>query len=454
MVNGNDWAWVDGSDAVSEGNFVWTSGPEAGDAFDSSLSWYNGDPSGSNQANYDNLLIWDGGGDVLYAFDDDFNAFGYVVEFEGSDLLSAGTFAITSGYDSRGEANTLVGGEGNDTLYGSMGNDTLDGGNGDDIVFGDVGDDIIIAGAGNDVLDGGFGDDVLSSTTTSTMTFTPTVADILAENSNVSYNAATGNFYEYVSVGAATMSHSTALSAATANIINGVSSHLATLSDGAEQTFVGGLINGNDWGWIDGSDSATEGSFVWEAGPDAGDALDASLSWYNGDPSNSNTDARDNLLIWDGGGDVLFAFNGNAYGYIAEWEGSDLLAPTDVLVNTSSDTVSLAGGYGADTLYGGAGIDTFIFEAASAYNDVDQIIDFVTGSGGDLLDISDLLTGFVDGVSDISDFVQFTTSGGDTIVSIDANGVTDGQSFTGIAQINDVTGLEEATLYGNGQIIV
>ncbi|MBL4589987.1 MAG: type I secretion C-terminal target domain-containing protein, partial [Alphaproteobacteria bacterium] len=111
---------------------------------------------------------------------------------------------------------------------------------------------------------------------------------------------------------------------------------------------------------------------------------------------------------------------------------------------------SLSGGDGLDTLYGGDGADTFIFEAASAYNDIDQIVDFRYGQG-DALDISDLLTGFS---GTITDYVNFVDSGSDILVQVDGNGLTGGTSFTTIGQLNNVTNLDEALLYAAGGIIV
>jgi Ca2+-binding RTX toxin-like protein len=113
---------------------------------------------------------------------------------------------------------------------------------------------------------------------------------------------------------------------------------------------------------------------------------------------------------------------------------------------------SLSGGAGQDTLFGGDGLDTFIFEAVSAFADRDILADFSTGEG-DILDISDLLTVAFSGT--ITDFVNFDDSSGtDTIVQVDRDGTAGGFGFQDIAEINGITGLDEATLYSNGNIVV
>lgn len=115
-------------------------------------------------------------------------------------------------------------------------------------------------------------------------------------------------------------------------------------------------------------------------------------------------------------------------------------------------TSTITAGDGLDTLYGTDAVaDTFVFESASAFNDIDEIISFKT-SDGDAIDISDLIVGAFSGT--ITDYVQFVDSGTDTIVQVDANGLTGGSSYSSIAQIDNITGLDEATLYTDGNIII
>jgi Ca2+-binding RTX toxin-like protein len=59
------------------------------------------------------------------------------------------------------DANTLIGGDGDDTLWGDGGNDRLEGGFGVDMVMGGDGDDIITDAGDIDMLKGGAGNDVI-----------------------------------------------------------------------------------------------------------------------------------------------------------------------------------------------------------------------------------------------------------------------------------------------------
>ena len=95
----------------------------------------------------------------------------------GSDSLKGGSGADTlngdSGNDSLkgGQGNDLVaagegddwasGGKGDDNVSGGKGNDALYGNTGNDLVVGNSGDDTVIGGAGNDTVDGSSGTDKL-----------------------------------------------------------------------------------------------------------------------------------------------------------------------------------------------------------------------------------------------------------------------------------------------------
>ncbi len=505
IVNGSQWAWVDGSDVDSEGNFVYESGPEAGTSFSTALSWNGGDVSNTNTDARDNVLIWDGGGDVLFAFDGD--AYGYVAEWEGSDVI---TPIIQSGFDSRGETNTLNGGAGHDTLHGSLGDDILDGGSGNDILnggYGDdtasyesatngvrvnlstglalnhgtdilnsienvtggdfndnitgdtgdnvlhggAGDDRILGGNGNDTIFGGDGSDVIGSLVLSNDI---TVADVLALDDSLNYNAATGNFYKFVST---TSTWTDANAAAQADILFDTAGHLVDINSAAEHAYVSSIVDSGAHFWSGGSDSAVEGQWQWSDGTvfwDSGASTGEYTDWFNGSDT-SNRDDYDNLIILNGDNfsNQFYAFTGTGFSaaYLIEWEGASVL-DYSLAVNTTTDVTTISGGNGQDRLYGGQGIDIFVFEAATDYSLVDRIHNFVTGTDGDALDISDLLT---DTSGDITEYIQFVDSGpNDTLVQVDRDGAGTDHGFENIAKIFDLNGLDEVTLHTDGNIII
>ena len=155
------------------------------------------------------------------------------------------------------------------------------------------------------------------------------------------------------------------------------------------------------------------------------------------------------------GGNVLEADisgpdTGGGFVDLAGYVGSNVVTLSGA--GTDADDI-ISGGAGTDTLYGGGGADTFIFEAASAFAQTDTIMDFST-TDGDILDISDIITGAFSG--NIKDYVQFTSDGatGDTLVQVDANGTAGGTVFSTIARLDGIVGLDEVELYNAGDIIV
>jgi hypothetical protein len=127
--------------------------------------------------------------------------------------------------------------------------------------------------------------------------------------------------------------------------------------------------------------------------------------------------------------------------YIIEWDAEPFF-----------NTTFLSGGDGLDTLYGSSGLDVFVFEAATAYNDLDVIENF--GYSLDSIDLSDLLTGYNALTDDINDFVQLTEGGGNTTIAVDANGTAGGSSFSNVTIVNGVTGMDLDTMEIDGTLIV
>lgn len=111
-------------------------------------------------------------------------------------------------------------------------------------------------------------------------------------------------------------------------------------------------------------------------------------------------------------------------------------------------------GAGLDTMHGGAGADTFVFELASAFSNVDVIRDFSVGDD-DVIDLTDILDTVYDPLSDaIADFVQFTESSGNTFVEVDRDGTGSTYSFAQIAKLEGVTNLASPELLEtNGNLL-
>jgi Ca2+-binding RTX toxin-like protein len=112
----------------------------------------------------------------------------------------------------------------------------------------------------------------------------------------------------------------------------------------------------------------------------------------------------------------------------------------------------LVGGGGADVIAGGQGSDRFDYNSINEGGDT--ISDFTPGVGNDKLDIKDMLVGYDPSTSALSDFVKLTTSGGNTIVSVDPNGSAGGQSFTQLVTLQNVTGLLLNDLQANGNLVL
>jgi|GEM_PF-1922729 len=115
----------------------------------------------------------------------------------------------------------------------------------------------------------------------------------------------------------------------------------------------------------------------------------------------------------------------------------------------------LAGRLGRDDLFGKSGADTFIFEADSAFADVDRVRDFSTVEN-DKIDISDILTAYDPFTELLTDFVQITDDGTNSYLAVDANGLQDSiADFVVIAEITGVTGItDEDLLVANGNLVV
>jgi hypothetical protein len=130
--------------------------------------------------------------------------------------------------------------------------------------------------------------------------------------------SANGHWYEVVKNDLQS-SWSGALGAAAAHSFGGMTGYLATITSQAEQDFLNGYVAAYAPGpsWLGGSDAAVEGSWVWQTGPETGDAL-VFFNWAGGEPNNLNNE--DGLIGWwsgDGWNDLLDGYGG--YSYLVEY---------------------------------------------------------------------------------------------------------------------------------------
>lgn len=415
--------------------------------------------------------------DQLYGEDGDDELFGN----EGNDKIVGGI-----GLD------TLAGGQGNDRIFGGIGddiiygdegddvvvagtgNDTIDGGDGADMLRGGDGDDIIDGGVGNDVIFGGLGSNILYGRdgndiiygasdqniiygnagvdtiySGSLESLDDTISNILANNAGVVYSSETNSFYQYISTDVTWV---TAMSSSVSSTLVGlpsVNGHLLTITSALENSYIDTYLGVED-SWLAATDITTEGEWFWVDGPESntqfwtGGASGSSVNslyseWAPSEPSNF-------VSTWDygvilGSGDWLADRNIAPGGFVIEWEADSLL--------TTVDRTFIDSGAGADSIYLADGVDVISFSDASS---IDTIYDFDI-TDRDSLDIDDIIS--YDPLNDdLSDFIQLAESGGNTTMSIDANGLTGGASFTDIAVLDGVTGLDVQAMISGENLIV
>jgi Ca2+-binding RTX toxin-like protein len=136
----------------------------------------------------------------------------------------------------------------------------------------------------------------------------------------------------------------------------------------------------------------------------------------------SNTSTADanlkfNVSVVDADGDITATQTLNV-----TIEGSHTFVGLDGVVESITGTSS-----GNDILTGGTGSDIFHWNTGDTGQDT--ITDFSkgpVGSGGDVLNLTDLLQGEHQTVASLADggYLSFSYSGGNTTITIDANGTT------------------------------
>lgn len=379
----------------------------------------------------------------------------------GSDTVSNFENILGSAFNDTLTGNTAVniidGGAGNDTIQGGTGNDTLIGGLGTDkltyaaaasaitvslalgsaqstggagtdtisgfedltgsasadTLSGDANANVIDGGAGNDTIDGGAGNDTLTGgSNTDTVTFA-------SATSGVTVNLATTTAQNTVGAGTDTISGFEKLTgSAYADVLTGDSGANTITGGDGDDTIQGGA--GNDT--LTGGNGTDTLSYAAAAS-----AVTANLA----------TATAQNTV--GAGSDTISGFEnltGSAF--------NDTLTG-----NSSANTIH--GGTGTNSLTGGGGADIFAFDPAVTMNNIQ---DFSTAQS-DKLDISSLIEAYDPLTHALTDFVQITTSGANSSLFVDQDGLGATYGLVQVGSILGVTGLtDEAALVAAGTLIV
>lgn len=230
------------------------------------------------------------------------------------------------------QANILTGGAGNDTLNGQNGNDTLDGGTGNDTMLGGAGDDTYSVDAALDVVNeaiaGSSGTDTVNSSITGAAGYTLTTG-----------------VEKLVLIGSATVgTGNSAANTLTANATVGITS---ILNGGGSADTLNGHA-GNDK--LDGGTGAD--TLIGNGGTDTF-VVDNSGDTVTGGSGTDLVQSSANYIITDTAVENLTLTgtgNINATGNTS----ANILTG-----NSGKNTLDDGGAGGTDTLYGGAGNDTY-----------------------------------------------------------------------------------------------
>jgi T1SS-143 domain-containing protein len=219
-----------------------------------------------------------------------------------------------------------------------------------------------------------------TATATSSIDVTPTNDNPVANDDTLllggapsgsgwSFNADTGHYYKVV-LGQVTWTQAKAFAEATGG-------YLATITNGGENAFIQQLVfaAGVEAAWIGATDVDVEGTFVWQVGPEAGQAVSYS-NWNVGEPNNGWGAGEDYLSMWFDGtwndGDGPYESNN---GYVIEWGGtSGSEGVSEDVVTTFSANLLLAN----DTDVDG---DTLTIQSVSGISANGALVSYSAGTG-------------------------------------------------------------------------
>jgi Ca2+-binding RTX toxin-like protein/GH24 family phage-related lysozyme (muramidase) len=303
-----------------------------------------------------------------------------------------------------------------DRIIADNGNDTLNGGLGTNYLEGGRGDDTYVYGGGLDYIhDNGDGTDTLQFANT----FNPSLFT-----------------FQYVTDGA----HPDMTVLYDGHAVAVLAGQLSSDSHFIEYVTVDG-VHTFDLSALDYTIHGTEGN-------DSLFGLDAA-------PIQNNTmygHGGDDYMDGRSGDDTMYGGDGNDT--MVGGDGNDTLigGAGDDYLQGDNGTNTLNGGTGSNTMY----INYYANDTVILDHDALSATNAITGfnASNDKLELHDLLTGFTPGTSSITDYVQFTTSGGNTAVSVDIDGAGTAHTFQQVATLNYVTGLNVSDLYNNGHLTV
>ncbi|HYD17911.1 MAG TPA: type I secretion C-terminal target domain-containing protein [Patescibacteria group bacterium] len=356
---------------------------------------------------------------------------------EGTDIVKASVDYSILVLSSAGVENVTLTGTGDISAQGNALNNMLIGNAGDNTLDGQGGADLMNGGAGNDT----YVIDSLADTIKDTGGVDTISTNITYINNYIILQPGIENV---ILTGAGNIN---AIGNNVANVLTGNTGDNTLDGYTGNDTLIGGV--GDDTYIV----NAT-GDVVSELAGEGEDTVVSAVSFTlssdvenlvltgkavigTGNAGDNNIDgtAGNNTLTGAAGDDTLFGGNG-----------------ADRLFGGLDDDI-LSGGAGNDTLTGDGGIDTFMFDLPAGQGGIDTITDFNGAPGGDVLDIADMLTGPYSG--DVTDYVQITQLNGNTIVKVDANGLTGGGNFVQIATLTGVNlGTDEAALVVSGHLVV
>ena len=314
------------------------------------------------------------------------------------------------------DLNVVVGTPVGETLNGTANDDVIAAFGGDDTLTGLAGEDVLLGGDGDDILDGGAGDDELTggsgldSFVLANDGSFDTVTDFTLADDNVDVSGFFGgavvtnsNAFEFVQI---VNTGVVVIDADGADSTNGID------FTGVGHAILTGLSIGDSVGVI-----------VDNVGIVANVTVRNNFTGGGGTETINGTALAD-LIDGRGGVDTINGF-----------DGDDVLlgfSDQDILDGGNGNDI-LVGGTNNDTLTGGSGLDRFVLEATS----IDTITDFAFAD--DVLDLSALLDSNFD-IGIQATYIQASTSGVNTTISVDFDGGGTGFGFQDAALLQNVGG--------------